>query len=540
MSTTPPVSGDAPSPPPAPVNPKGSMGKDDFLQAARRPAAAPGPAQPDGEQGLHGPDGPVLLARADDQRLGRDRPAHLRRPARPERRPDRPHRRLRRAEDGTARRPAPPPRSRSSTARSRSRSATTASAPTRCGSSPNPARPSPEPHDRNQVPRMMRGMFAAISGLKAHQVMLDVAANDIANVNTVGYKGERTSFKEALSQLQQRRERRRHDARRHERRRRSASASSSTRSTTRWTSGAIQSTGNPFDLAIQGDGWFQVTDDPTGFSRSLLHARRQLQPRRQRRPRDPGGLLRRRQDGRRRRTRRSPIPATIDSVSVGQDGAVTTVDRRRRRRTVATLSLAKFPNDQGLERASGNRFVASSELRHADRRRPRRHRPRPDHAGRGRDVERRPRPGVHEHDHRPARLPGQQPRDLGRRRDAPGARQPEALTRRTGGGRRSAAAPPPTLSQGDDTVIPVHRLTHPDAPVWLNPDLIQQIEATPGHRDLAHERDAAPRRRGRPPRSSSSSATGAPASSRRARRTTTPAIAGRQVAPEPSVTEVRP
>ena len=35
---------------------------------------------------------------------------------------------------------------------------------------------------------MMRGMFAAISGLKNHQVMLDVTANDIANVNTIGYK----------------------------------------------------------------------------------------------------------------------------------------------------------------------------------------------------------------------------------------------------------------------------------------------------------------------------------------------------------------
>ena len=49
---------------------------------------------------------------------------------------------------------------------------------------------------------MMRGMFAAISGLQVHQTMLDVAANDIANVNTVGYKGEATSFKDALSQLQ--------------------------------------------------------------------------------------------------------------------------------------------------------------------------------------------------------------------------------------------------------------------------------------------------------------------------------------------------
>ena len=49
---------------------------------------------------------------------------------------------------------------------------------------------------------MMRGMFSAISGLKSHQIMLDVVANDIANVNTIGYKGGRTTFKDSLSQLQ--------------------------------------------------------------------------------------------------------------------------------------------------------------------------------------------------------------------------------------------------------------------------------------------------------------------------------------------------
>jgi len=49
---------------------------------------------------------------------------------------------------------------------------------------------------------MMRGMFAAISGLKQHQVMLDVTANDIANVNTIGYKSARVTFADALTQLQ--------------------------------------------------------------------------------------------------------------------------------------------------------------------------------------------------------------------------------------------------------------------------------------------------------------------------------------------------
>src|SRR4051794_41904077 len=49
---------------------------------------------------------------------------------------------------------------------------------------------------------MMRGMFAAISGLKTHQMMLDVTANDIANVNTIGYKSARTTFADSLTQTQ--------------------------------------------------------------------------------------------------------------------------------------------------------------------------------------------------------------------------------------------------------------------------------------------------------------------------------------------------
>ena len=49
---------------------------------------------------------------------------------------------------------------------------------------------------------MMRGMFAAISGLKTHQVMLDVTSNDIANVNTIGYKSARATFTDALTQTQ--------------------------------------------------------------------------------------------------------------------------------------------------------------------------------------------------------------------------------------------------------------------------------------------------------------------------------------------------
>jgi flagellar hook protein FlgE len=47
---------------------------------------------------------------------------------------------------------------------------------------------------------MMRSMFASVSGLKAHQTRMDVIGNNIANVNTVGYRASRVTFQEVYSQ----------------------------------------------------------------------------------------------------------------------------------------------------------------------------------------------------------------------------------------------------------------------------------------------------------------------------------------------------
>jgi flagellar hook protein FlgE len=48
---------------------------------------------------------------------------------------------------------------------------------------------------------MVRSLYSGISGLRNHQVALDVTGNNIANVNTVGYKGGRVTFEESMSQL---------------------------------------------------------------------------------------------------------------------------------------------------------------------------------------------------------------------------------------------------------------------------------------------------------------------------------------------------
>ena len=102
---------------------------------------------------------------------------------------------------------------------------------------------------------MLRSMFSAISGLRAHQTKMDVAGNNIANVNTVGFKGSQTVFQDTLSQVI-----------------RSGGAPAQDRGgsnpaqvglgvkvaaiTTNWTQGATQSTGRSTDFMIEGDGFF--------------------------------------------------------------------------------------------------------------------------------------------------------------------------------------------------------------------------------------------------------------------------------------------
>lgn len=48
---------------------------------------------------------------------------------------------------------------------------------------------------------MLRSLYSGISGLRSHQTMLDVSGNNIANVNTAGFKGSATVFQDSLSQL---------------------------------------------------------------------------------------------------------------------------------------------------------------------------------------------------------------------------------------------------------------------------------------------------------------------------------------------------
>ena len=106
---------------------------------------------------------------------------------------------------------------------------------------------------------MNRAMFAGVSGLKAHQTKMDVIGNNIANVNTYGYKAQRAVFSDVYYQTL-----------------RGASAGSANRGGTnpssvgygsalnsvqaQMTSSSMQSTGFGLDVAITGEGFLQVQD----------------------------------------------------------------------------------------------------------------------------------------------------------------------------------------------------------------------------------------------------------------------------------------
>ena len=81
---------------------------------------------------------------------------------------------------------------------------------------------------------MIQGVGAALSALTAQGQRMDALANDTANVNTVGYRAARTAMAERAAGVE------------------AVDLGPSS------AQGALIETGEPFDLAIEGDGWFQL------------------------------------------------------------------------------------------------------------------------------------------------------------------------------------------------------------------------------------------------------------------------------------------
>lgn len=220
---------------------------------------------------------------------------------------------------------------------------------------------------------MLRSMYTSIGGLKSHQTMLDTVANNIANVNTYGFKSSRVAFADLLSQTI------------------SGSAAptgdlggvnsaqvglgSRVGSTQQlMTQGNIQTTGVVTDLAISGDGFFRVTDDG-GLVGAAVAPFPEYQYSR------AGNMLFDRAgdlvttDGyyvvgfaEDALTPGTPDPTTetiinippgnSTAVSISQDGMVSYMDTATNTVTIAGwISLAKFANPSGLVPSGGNKWA---------------------------------------------------------------------------------------------------------------------------------------------------------------------------------------
>ena len=211
---------------------------------------------------------------------------------------------------------------------------------------------------------MMRAMDAAVSGLKNHQTLLDVTANNIANVNTVGYKASRATFADSLSQMQI-----------------GATAPGNGQAGRNAAQvglgvqlasidnlmggGSLQSTGETTDLAIEGEGMFVVADGtPPAVSKQVEYTRAGNFT-----FNDEGFLttqsgeyvLGKKEAGNGEPNSYIQVPKGSTDTSIGQDGSVSYIPEGSEERKIAGyVSIARFQNEAGLVRTTGSNWIESA------------------------------------------------------------------------------------------------------------------------------------------------------------------------------------
>ncbi|HET9143763.1 flagellar hook-basal body complex protein [Actinophytocola sp.] len=205
---------------------------------------------------------------------------------------------------------------------------------------------------------MLRSLFSGISGLRGHQQMMDVTGNNIANVNTTGFKSSQVVFADALSQTL----------------RGATAPGANTGATnpaqvglgvrtaginTNFTQGATQVTGRNEDMLIQGDGMFVVNaGGQQVYSRAgamNFDAIGQLTT-------PDGGLVQGWMAVAGVVNTAGPLqPLVVDSsiyrsFSVASDGTLTGLQANGTSAVIGQLAVANFANPGGLEKAGGSLY----------------------------------------------------------------------------------------------------------------------------------------------------------------------------------------
>ena len=114
---------------------------------------------------------------------------------------------------------------------------------------------------------MMRSMFSGVAGLRTHQSKMDVIGNNIANVNTVGYKTQNVTFTDVFYQTVQAASGPNAETGKGGTNAKQIGIGSAlgTIATNVSKQGGMQATDNPFDVMINGDEFFIVSDGQSNF-----------------------------------------------------------------------------------------------------------------------------------------------------------------------------------------------------------------------------------------------------------------------------------
>ena len=196
---------------------------------------------------------------------------------------------------------------------------------------------------------MFRSLYTAASGMQAQQLNLDTIANNLSNASTTGFRARRLQFQDLIYQNMV------------------MPGTASTQQTTVATGlqiglgsraqaseviqlqGDFSATGNPLDLTIEGQGFFQVQlpTGETGYTRSgAFHMDAQ------------GNVVT--ADG-------NPllpaitVPQGATSITIGADGTVSATQAGQQAAAqVGTIQLALFPNPGGLNSIGRNLFLPTT------------------------------------------------------------------------------------------------------------------------------------------------------------------------------------
>ena len=195
---------------------------------------------------------------------------------------------------------------------------------------------------------MIRALYSSATGMKAQETMLDVTANNLANVNTNGFKRSHVDFADLLYSTIRQPGGIVSEGQQTPVGLEVGSGARAVATTKLFTPGALDRTGNATDLAIEGSGFFKVelTDGTPRYTRDgAFH------------PDNTGRLVT--SDG-------HPLDGGItieaginlDTVTIGTDGTVSAV-RDGQNVELGRIQLFRFPNPAGLSSQGGNLFAAN-------------------------------------------------------------------------------------------------------------------------------------------------------------------------------------